>query len=355
VRNLNVAELSGTEFLTSSEAPSHFLPDSRRGWEPLRTWEAPEPPALRFVVADLLPEGYPTSLYGDGATGKSYLALMLGMHVVLGLPFLGRDVVRGRVLFADAELDEDEFLRRAYRVARGLGLSAPPEGLFYQRLPESLAKRETVAECADMISGIAPILTILDSFNAAAFGADTNASSDVTALMRGIGSWGTTLIIDHIPKTPTGTNLSTVRAHGSAFKFNLSRSAISAVRTDGGAITLRQTKSNFGPRVSPIYAALAFEPQTVRMELVGLDDSRLAGAEQHLTAEEKVLFALRDFGDRGATVAEIAAMFETVPKTVQDYFSNAHKAGRVERLGGGRWRAPTPDAYGDGNGKESAE
>lgn len=355
MRNLNVAELTAAEFLTGTEPDSQFLPDSRRGWEPLRTWEAPEPPPLRFVVADLLPEGYPTSLYGDGSTGKSYLALILGMHVVLGLPFLGRNVVKGRVLFADAELDEDEFLRRAYRVARGLGLPAPPEGLFYQRLPESLAKRETVAECADMISGIAPILTILDSFNAAAFGADTNASSDVTALMRGIGSWGTTLIIDHIPKTSPGTNLSGVRAHGSAFKFNLSRSAISAVRTDGGAITLRQTKSNFGPLVSPIYAALAFEPETVRAELVDLDDARLAGAEHHLTAPERVVFALRDFGDAGATVAEVAAVVSTDPKTVQNYFSKAHKDGRVERLGAGRWRVPTPDAYGDGNGKEPEE
>ena len=90
MRNLSIAELSGTEFLTSSDGNSQFLPDYRRNWEPVRAWEAPEPPPLRFVVADLLPEGYPTSLYGDGATGKSYIALILGMHVVLGVPFLGR-------------------------------------------------------------------------------------------------------------------------------------------------------------------------------------------------------------------------------------------------------------------------
>lgn len=158
MRTLSVAELSAAEFLASSEADSQFLPNSRTSWEPLRTWETPEPPPLRFVVADLLPQGYPSSLYGDGATGKSYLALILGMHVVLGMPFLGRDVLQGPVLFADAELDEHEFLRRAYRVGRGLGLRQPPEGLFYKRLPDSLAKPDTVADCADMISRIDPIL-----------------------------------------------------------------------------------------------------------------------------------------------------------------------------------------------------
>lgn len=353
MRTLNVAELSAVEFLGESAIGSQFLPHSRSNWEAVRTWELPEPPPLRFVVSDLLPEGYPTSLYGDGGSGKSYLAMILGTHIVLGIPFLGRDVVKGRVLFADAELDEDEFMRRAYRVARALGLPHPPEGLFYKRLPGSLAKPETITECADMISAIAPTLTILDSFNAAAFGADTNAASDVTTLMRGIGSWGTTLMIDHIPKTAPGTNLSGVRAHGSAFKFNLSRSAISAVRTDGGAITLRHTKSNFGPLVPPIYAALAFELDEVRLELVGVDDPRLAGAEQHFTAEETVLFALRDRGNHGATVEEVAAIIGTKAKTVSNYLTKLLKSGRVEKLGGGRWRCvPIPGTYDDGNGKE---
>src|SRR5215472_7045854 len=35
----------------------------------------PKPGPRRFVVADLIPEGFMTSLYGDGGTGKSYLAM----------------------------------------------------------------------------------------------------------------------------------------------------------------------------------------------------------------------------------------------------------------------------------------
>jgi hypothetical protein len=347
VRNLGITELTEAEFFegyeTESLERSRFLPDSRSDWEPIRTWEASEPPPMRWVIADLIPDGYPASLFGDGATGKSYMALIMAAHVSIGLPFLGRDVLAGPVLYADGELDEAEFLRRSFRVSRGMGLERPPEGLYYLPLRESLANPQALDKCAALISRINPMMTILDSFNAAAHGADTNSAADVTTLMRGITTWGTTLIIDHIPKAAPGANLSTVRAHGSVFKYNLVRSAISAVRADGGAITLRQTKSNFGPTAPPTYAALEFEPYAVRLETIGVDDERLAGAERHLSAAEQVLFELHERGIAGATPQQIGEKLRIAPKTVRNYLSKLRKEGRVQPIDGDRWHVPDPN------------
>ena len=87
-----------------------------------------------------------TSLYGDGGQGKSLLAVHLASAVALGRPFLGLPTEARPVLYLDAELDADEFTRRAYGVARGMGESRPPAGLHYLAL--EWADGEPLAEAA---------------------------------------------------------------------------------------------------------------------------------------------------------------------------------------------------------------
>ena len=81
-----------------------------------------EPGPLLFRIEGLAPEGYPANLYGDGGQGKSYLAVGASTAVATGQPFLGLCTIKGTVLYLDYELDAEEFTRRAYRVARGMGL-----------------------------------------------------------------------------------------------------------------------------------------------------------------------------------------------------------------------------------------
>src|SRR4051812_17659157 len=88
-----------------------------------------EPGPRQWVVQDLIPEGAVTILYGDGGVGKSNLGAYLGTLVSLGEPFGDLPSDKRRVLYIDTELDADEFARRTYKIARGLGLQKPPEGL----------------------------------------------------------------------------------------------------------------------------------------------------------------------------------------------------------------------------------
>jgi hypothetical protein len=347
MKTWQIEELRSDEFLRNIgdgpravEEHSHSQADSRDSREPIAVWRTMEPPPLDFVWDGLIPEGFPTSLFGDGAVGKSYLALGLAAHVTLGRPFFGRHVKHGPVLYIDAELDEVEFRRRAYRVGRGLELDTPPEGLYYLRLDGAVGGARAADACEDAIASVKPALTILDSLTVASPNVDPNSAAEVTGLMKELCRWGTCLIIDHIPKQRPGESLANVRAFGSAFKYNLVRSSISAARTEGGGLTLRHAKSNFGRLVEPLYATMMFDADAVRFEEIAANDPRLAGAENHLTAPEQVWRLLAERGSNGANPSWLAGESGISEKTVRNYLSNLRAAGRAEPFGDGRWCVP---------------
>lgn len=80
-------------------------------------------PPRRWLVPDLVPQRVVTSLYGDGGTGKSLLALQLAIAVATAGKWLGRTVTSGPVVFLSAEDDEDELHRRFSDVLEAEGLS----------------------------------------------------------------------------------------------------------------------------------------------------------------------------------------------------------------------------------------
>lgn len=61
--------------------------------------------------------GTVTSIYGDGGTGKSLLALQLAASVVLGRLWLNRVPMTGRVIYLSAEDDRAELHRRLAAIA----------------------------------------------------------------------------------------------------------------------------------------------------------------------------------------------------------------------------------------------
>ena len=75
-------------------------------------------PERRWLVEGWIPWRQVTSLYGDGGTGKSLLALQLMTSTVLGRPWLGRAVTPVRALGFFCEDDADELHRRQDAVNR---------------------------------------------------------------------------------------------------------------------------------------------------------------------------------------------------------------------------------------------
>jgi len=92
-----------------------------------------DPPGPReYLVEELAPKNHTMTMFGDGGSAKSILALSLGTALAGGAgKWMGRKVQNCPVLYGDFELDADEQRRRAYQVARGVHLDKPPHDLLY--------------------------------------------------------------------------------------------------------------------------------------------------------------------------------------------------------------------------------
>ena len=325
----------------------------------VRAWERPEPPPRAWVLPGRLPVGATTILYGDAGTLKSWTAIHVAVCVAAGAPWLGQDVAPQPVAYVDVELDEDEFLRRAYPLARGLGLPGVPKGLHYLQLEGSLAGPATIGAVAPWLAEVKAGLVVLDSLSVACSGADLERPAAMTDVMQRLRAWGTVLALDHIPKPPPGVNQSHLRPFGSQFKYAIARSVLQMHTAETGqALILRHVKSNFGPRQDPLGIRVAFGDGRITLEGLPLDSPELAGLDENLPAVEQVARALGE-QPQGATPVELAADLGMGVKTVRNYLTSLRQQNRAVPLGDGRWQPqgdshPNLTAIGIGNGNPPA-
>ena len=96
-----------------------------------RKWTAPAP-LRQWIVADWIPRGYVTGMYGDGGVGKSIVLQQLLTSTATALPWLGMDLQHaGRAFGFMCEDDQDELNRRQEAINRAYGIG--PEHLEFLR------------------------------------------------------------------------------------------------------------------------------------------------------------------------------------------------------------------------------
>ena len=242
----------------------------------------------------------------------------------------------GPVLYADFELDPDEQRRRAYQLARGVCLDRPPHDLLYV---SGLGRPagEVLKGCLDVCITEGIGLLIIDSLGIALQG-DAEAARDVIRFhhdyldpFRAAGV--TLLVIDHQGKTQAGERYQNKRSFGSVYKENLARSVIQVEPGDRGegllTLKLRQTKNNFGPKVEPFGARLAFTDEKITVDAHELDATDLA-EEGTLNAGDRVRLVLKSGPAFPADVAEACMM---PLGTVKNALTRLRKRGLVEYTG----------------------
>ncbi len=311
----------------------------------IQVWKEKEPEPRPFAIEGLVPDGVVTTLYGDGGQGKSYLALYLAILSCLGLPFAGRKVEKRAALYIDGELDAAEFVRRAYSVARGLGLECPPAGLHYYQLEGPLSNSVVQERVKFEVETCEATFVVLDSLTMSTYGADPKDAQDMVGVIKYLETLGPVVAIDHIPGATPGANLSQYREFGSVFKGNGARSRIQVIKADGGGQTLIHKKTNFGPLSKSINLAMTFTSNeasmpVVRFENIEANDPRMAGIENHLPAKDRVY---RELSGRsleetgGAKPEELAGPLDMAVHTVRNYLTVLKKDGYANSKNGVWW------------------
>lgn len=90
----------------------------------LESWADRDPPDRAFLVPGLIPNGCVTSLYGDGGSGKTLIALWLMVAAAsrYSLGWMGERVLGFKSVGLFAEDDGDEIVRRLHRICSGMGV-----------------------------------------------------------------------------------------------------------------------------------------------------------------------------------------------------------------------------------------
>lgn len=218
--------------------------------------------------------GYVTCVLGSGGVGKSLILLDLALAALSAGGWLGRAVRPvPAVLYVDTELDAEECVRRAHPLARGRGLLAPPPGLHYLFLQDSLSSDAGRHHVARMAKSTGAGLILVDSLTIGSYDVAASDQNGWNRVYTNLESWGVPVVaIDHLDKAGRG-------AFGSFMKQAKVRSLLQLSRA-GDAIRVEHTKSNFGPRAEPftIYPtfgdAVRFSTERPRTDALPQTDER---------------------------------------------------------------------------------
>lgn len=237
-------------------------------------WADNDPPPRRWVVPGLLPAGCVSLLTGDGGTGKTLLAIQLGLSATTGGTWLGREVAQGPVLALLGEDDWPETGRRLRAIAAADEIDLTAAGQFHVITKGDLTdtalgvgRDGTVGptpafgRLMDAIARIKPVLVIVDPLAEVA-AVDENRRSEAAGFIRLMGrladaSGAAILLLGHPSLTglANGTGASGSTGWGAAVR---SRLFLSADERNPTLRRLRLGKSNYaksGETIEMIYSA----------------------------------------------------------------------------------------------------
>jgi len=205
------------------------LDNYRKGKPAKEIWPAPdgeEVPKSEFLVAPLLYEGKPTILFGEGSTGKSYLALTLA--IMTQLPFYDNPLwlspKQAQTLYLDYEGDEDEFRKRLTSLERGFNLPSTP--ILYRECELPLV--DDIDHLEQIVAEYGIGFLVIDSLGVASGNTSLNDAATATAFYSALRRLKvTSLTITHTSKDSEAKRAS---PFGSVYFTNLARSVFEVRR-----------------------------------------------------------------------------------------------------------------------------
>ncbi len=308
----------------------------------LRSDEYPDP--VTYLLPPLLPEGEPTIIYGDGATGKSMFAMLIALLVSAGIehPRLRFEAPEQRnVLYLDWERKPPEARRRFYRLSRGLGLQTPAT-LFYRKCIIRLV--DDVEAISEIIQRDQIGLLVVDSLlPAAGVGDGRDPAGPAASLFEGLRQLDTTaLVIAHRGKDRERG------IYGSIFYRNLASSvwaALSNSEPGGSTISLGliHDKANLSGKLPGIGVEFHFDDSDDGrgpITAYHTDVAAIPDAADLLPAWQRIVAAVSMEALRPKDIAEATGINSS---TVRTCLQRLVAEGRIRKLPDGRYGRPAKE------------
>ncbi|CUA90868.1 AAA domain [Chelatococcus sambhunathii] len=144
-----------------------------------------------MLVDGMVTKGERSLIVGASQTGKSFWAITLGMAVARGVPFFGRRVERGLVIYIAAESARGVRKRlKAYRQYHGIPADEAIPFVVLTKPVDLFRNDDDMVALIDEVRAIAAMfdlplaLIVIDTLSAVAPGWNENTSEDVSRLLR---------------------------------------------------------------------------------------------------------------------------------------------------------------------------
>jgi DNA-binding transcriptional ArsR family regulator len=296
---------------------------SEGGSTPEIVWfaELGEPKEREYLIEKIGVKGYPIVAFGAGGVAKSFAMLSAGIAIASASgvdDWLGLRVLEhGYALYLDFELDAEEQHRRVRDLCAGMGIPIPKKLAYLSGV--GITPEAAFQKALAFVDEYKAKAVIIDSMGLAMQG-DMEKGKEVLAFhgryinpLRRAGA--TPFIVDHEGKLQTGEKHKDKTPFGSAYKAWASRSVLQFVfeeyreETAELDIRVRQTKTNFGPKIDPIGVRFTFEEKKVSMGGYTLPDEELL-EEESRPVKERILIALRLEGATNKQLQQITGASE---------------------------------------------
>ncbi|MCF8495532.1 MAG: helicase RepA family protein [Alphaproteobacteria bacterium] len=219
----------------------------------------------RWLINGYIEQHTMTLIFGDPASGKSFIAIDKACCIATGTAYYGHDVRRGAVFYIAGE-GHNGLARRfkAWEQHNGVSLENVPlyvaerPAQFYDE-EHAKAVAKAVQELADT-TGQEPFLIVIDTLARNFGGGDENSTKDMNLFIQHVDDlkdrWGATALIVH--HTGHGDKS---RARGAMTLKGALDHEYQIQKDASGNISLQNTKTKDGPDPAPLY----FEIVTVTL------------------------------------------------------------------------------------------
>lgn len=296
--------------------------DLWRAGEPVVDLAAMAPAGpLEYLVARLLPKGETTVVYGDGGSGKSLLAMALGVALRTGhsLPAGLRPHGEASVLYLDWETQAATQRRRLESLCRGFGIANIPS-VYYRAMYRSIA--DDIASIRREVARRSIGLVIIDSLGPACGGEPESAELMIRVLnaLRTL-SPATRLVVSHLSKAAAEQAGGAAKAFGSTFVHNMARSAWEVRCASNGhdvlSLGLFHRKANDDRPFEPLGLRVSFEDGVLGTGCITFESFEVEG-EPELAAHASLAWRVRRALRQGVMVLEeLAQELEVGEKTLR--------------------------------------